>query len=62
MTQKTANENISPSQGSDLNEKILDKLKKIQARFDEISQELEKPENTPWSLEVPELRLQEARG
>ena len=45
MTQKIANENISPSQGSGLNEKILDKLKKIQARFDEISRELEKPEN-----------------
>ncbi|GIS46676.1 MAG: hypothetical protein Ct9H90mP18_10080 [Gammaproteobacteria bacterium] len=38
MTQKIANENISPSQGSGLNEKIFDKLKKIQARFDEISQ------------------------
>ncbi|MEC8085797.1 MAG: PCRF domain-containing protein, partial [Pseudomonadota bacterium] len=45
MTQKVANDNISPSQDSDLNEKILDKLKKIQARFNEISQELEKPEN-----------------
>ena len=44
MTQKTANDNISPNQDSGLNEKILDKLKKIQARFNEISQELEKPE------------------
>ena len=45
MTQKTANDNISPNQDSGLNEKILDKLKKIHARFNEISQELEKPEN-----------------
>ena len=50
MTQKTANENISTSQGSGLNEKILDKLKKIQTRFDEISQELETVSYTHLTL------------
>tara|TARA_Y100000996_G_scaffold410790_1_gene393749 strand:- start:95 stop:1216 length:1122 start_codon:yes stop_codon:yes gene_type:complete len=45
MTQKTTTDKNDLLQGLDLNEKVLDKLKKIQSRFNEICKELEKPDN-----------------